>query len=950
MMGLRIVMLACGFIGGIVLATVCRAPLAPVIGAAAVALGAGLSLWLYRAERRWVTPARWAVALAAVLLALPFGFWRTQAVLGHPRQGSLTAALAGVPARSPVRLRGTVAAEPDAWNERRVDLRLRVQAVCATGETWQAIAPDDVLLRVELPRAPAAGDHAAFRRLADPLTYGYTVEVETRYEPTANRRNREEFSARQQLQQEGLVETFRTAPARVTVLAETRGRPLTELALTTKRSFLVTFRETVRSPALWLVAGATLGNRHAVYQRSYAGKDISLTFRQSGVGHVLAVSGLHVSIITVLLYYLFTLTKLRPRVFIPPLILFLVLFALLTGARPSSTRAVVMNSIVLACVAYLRLGGRAATGIGLAVSSLLILALNPLVLYAPSFLLSFGAVLSLVVLTSPLDRWLLGVRGFALVGAVAWLAGLTVLASANLRWLLNPWQALGCAGWLWLLLALGRALNARVRGAWAVGVDRLPLGVRFMFGAQLAIQLGMMIPLSAWYFGQFPVAGMLTNLLAIPLVGVVVQLGIMTGLAGMLPLAGAWLAAPLGAATTFAADLFYRIAWFGSELFNYPATPRPALTWLAGYYALIGVALAAGHPAVRGVWQTWLHRLGTRRVPRAALGLAGAGLPVLLALLPLVPRLAPAPVRGTRVLCLAAGSAPVVAVVNDGGSAQLVNAGDWSAGNTAFATLRAEGAVEVEHAVLCSPEPELGLDGLTALAGKLTVRRAWLTVAPEDPETYLEAVGDAYWVEQAARGRGAYGRYARSYARLRGALEATDTAVQALQAGALVTQADVRVTCLPQLERWPKTFVASARTGVISLEAAGYRWLIVTDSTPAALRAALAGAPLPADVVVIADLSWRKGFEPLLDTVVNTARPRAVVFCGARFPRTFAIRDWARAREVELFHTAEDGAIRAVRTPAGALRLETYLSARTVTLAAPAPLDEKRTGERSRRR
>ena len=63
--------------------------------------------------------------------------------------------------------------------------------------------------------------------------------------------------------------------------------------------------------------------------------------------------------------------------------------------------------------------------------------------------------------------------------------------------------------------------------------------------AQLAIQFGMMLPLSAWFFGQFPIAGVFVNLLAIPAIGILVQLGMLTGLVGLIPVVGNVLAMPL---------------------------------------------------------------------------------------------------------------------------------------------------------------------------------------------------------------------------------------------------------------------------------------------------------------------------------------------------------------------------------------------------------------------
>ena len=78
--------------------------------------------------------------------------------------------------------------------------------------------------------------------------------------------------------------------------------------------------------------------------------------------------------------------------------------------------------VVVLAFAYLRFDLRRATYIGLALASLLILFFSPLILYSPSFLLSFGALLSLVLITRTLDRWLCRLRGFACLFAAGWFA------------------------------------------------------------------------------------------------------------------------------------------------------------------------------------------------------------------------------------------------------------------------------------------------------------------------------------------------------------------------------------------------------------------------------------------------------------------------------------------------------------------------------------------------
>ena len=125
----------------------------------------------------------------------------------------------------------------------------------------------------------------------DPRTFGYQLELATRREAWKPVRNPGEFNFRSFLRQNDVDVAVECNSAQVTILQQTSGFFLAELALTTKRHFLITYRNTIRAPASRLIAAATLGVRKAVDKVDYRGHDITEMFRHAGVGHVLAVSG-----------------------------------------------------------------------------------------------------------------------------------------------------------------------------------------------------------------------------------------------------------------------------------------------------------------------------------------------------------------------------------------------------------------------------------------------------------------------------------------------------------------------------------------------------------------------------------------------------------------------------------------------------------------------------------
>ncbi len=106
----------------------------------------------------------------------------------------------------------------------------------------------------------------------------------------------------------------------------------------------------------------------------------------------------------------------------------------------------------------------------------------------------------------------------------------------------------------WSLIYLAPALSERM--------IRLPHAVRILLAMTVAAQLGVM-PILATHFAQVSLAGFLANLVVVPLVGILVPLGFLCGIAGALaPPAGMVLApalSPLVNAVVLAAEMFARL-------------------------------------------------------------------------------------------------------------------------------------------------------------------------------------------------------------------------------------------------------------------------------------------------------------------------------------------------------------------------------------------------------
>ena len=389
-----------------------------------------------------------------------------------------------------------------------------------------------------------------------------------------------------------------------------QGNGLVEFSLYLRDEMVRVIKQTTPQPNSAFHGALTLGLRYGMqntvsvasddYDNAVVapifnlGKDtdalIADEFRASGINHVLAVSGLHVTIITIMFIGIFVMLKVSKKVYVPFIIFALVIFGIITGARPSTLRACIMNSLFLLTWGYLSEGVRASALLGVPVAAFMILLQNPAMAVDPSFTLSFGAILSLAILTQPFFDIFKKFKGNNFIVLVLLISVLTYAYAAH--WLLTVtlrfW--IGYALLAAALFALARFLTrigfTPIRD---YGFANINPGVAGFIAAQFGMQIGMMVPLSAYYFFRWPVAGAYANLIAIPLVGVVLQLSMLAGLLGLIPGIGIYLALLLSAANWVFSTLFLLIGHYFSRWFLYPFVARPTLRELFVYYALVAL-------------------------------------------------------------------------------------------------------------------------------------------------------------------------------------------------------------------------------------------------------------------------------------------------------------------------------------------------------------------------
>jgi competence protein ComEC len=154
-----------------------------------------------------------------------------------------------------------------------------------------------------------------------------------------------------------------------------------------------------------LEAGFSPGHAEVIKGMLLGGREVTIETRErfsmAGISHLLAVSGLHVGIITSMLIWVSRRIGLSTGPRFVMIGLFLLFFCFMTGLTPSVVRASIMVSVfLLAGMVYRKTDGL--TSIAFA-ASLLSMA-NPFVIYNLSFQLSFFAVLGIIVYYPFLNR------------------------------------------------------------------------------------------------------------------------------------------------------------------------------------------------------------------------------------------------------------------------------------------------------------------------------------------------------------------------------------------------------------------------------------------------------------------------------------------------------------------------------------------------------------------
>jgi competence protein ComEC len=145
-----------------------------------------------------------------------------------------------------------------------------------------------------------------------------------------------------------------------------------------------------------IVAAMTLGEKKGI------DKETRKVFSASGGAHILALSGMHLSILFMLISFLLP-TRRFPKLSVAVEVIAVWAFVMLVGFHPSVTRAAVMLTVY--CVARMMSRNTRSMDV-LLFSAMLLLVISPQWLFDVGFQMSFAAMAGILMLYGPICRFL----------------------------------------------------------------------------------------------------------------------------------------------------------------------------------------------------------------------------------------------------------------------------------------------------------------------------------------------------------------------------------------------------------------------------------------------------------------------------------------------------------------------------------------------------------------
>lgn len=227
------------------------------------------------------------------------------------------------------------------------------------------------------------------------LEYGDMIYIKGIYEQPSVARNEGGFDYSQYLKTKKITGVTTIKAEGIKVIDKNKTSRIARTIHNIKRNIVEKVRGILPEDTANLCTGLLVG------EKSQLSEDIQENFRKSSLSHMLAISGAHVSYILLGVTTFIQKLKLHKRWGKVILILFFTFFMALTGFTPSVTRSCIMVILQLLASILFR---KSDTYQNLAISSFILLLINPYTLLDIGFQLSFGGTIGIVAFSRKLQN------------------------------------------------------------------------------------------------------------------------------------------------------------------------------------------------------------------------------------------------------------------------------------------------------------------------------------------------------------------------------------------------------------------------------------------------------------------------------------------------------------------------------------------------------------------
>ena len=227
------------------------------------------------------------------------------------------------------------------------------------------------------------------------LEYGDIICFKGIYEQPNEARNEGGFDYAQYLKTKKIVGITTIKAEEINVIDKNRTGMLARVVHDIRRNIVTRIRAILTEDIANLCTGLLVG------EKSELSEDIQETFRKSNLSHMLAISGAHISYILLGITTLIQRLKFHKRWSKVILIFFFIFFMALTGFTASVTRSCIMVILQLLASILFR---KSDVYQNLAISSFIILLINPYTLLDIGFQLSFGGTIGIIIFSKKLQK------------------------------------------------------------------------------------------------------------------------------------------------------------------------------------------------------------------------------------------------------------------------------------------------------------------------------------------------------------------------------------------------------------------------------------------------------------------------------------------------------------------------------------------------------------------